>query len=81
MCSFTLSNPDTVTGLSGQLPSKKALSFKRAASAGLLLSMFLENFTKNWKCAHALRRASAAGVAGYLREGDARRRISEWARS
>ena len=53
MCSFTLSNPDTVIGLSGQLASKKALSLWRVKSTGWLLSMFLENFTKNWKCASA----------------------------
>ncbi|MEN3332359.1 MAG: hypothetical protein V7641_1724 [Blastocatellia bacterium] len=53
MCSFTLSNPDTVIGLSGQLAPKKALSLRRVKPTGLLLSMFLENFTKNWKCASA----------------------------
>jgi hypothetical protein len=53
MCSFTLSNPNTVIGLSSQLASKKALSLRRVKSTGLLLSMFLENFTKNWKCASA----------------------------
>ena len=60
MCSFTLSNPDTVAGLAGQLSSKKALSFRRMKSAGYLLSMFLENFTKNWKCVRAVRCVAAS---------------------